>query len=59
MEALLEKEVFSLPEFIGLHLYECIFNQKTIEYMIQELFYLYFTFPLLRHFHKAEYIPEL
>jgi len=58
-EALLEKEVFSLPEFVGLPLHECIFNQQTIEYVIQELFYLDFTFPLLRHLNKVEYIPEL
>jgi hypothetical protein len=58
-EALLEKQVLSLPEFVGLPLYECIFNQRTIEYMIQELFYLDFTFPLSRHLNKVEYIPEL
>ena len=58
-EALLEKEVFSLPEFLGLPLYKCIFNQKTIEYLIQELFYLDSTFPHLRHLNKVECIPEL
>jgi len=58
-EALLEKEVFSLPQFVGLTLYKCLFNEKTIEYVIQELFYLDFTFSLLRHLNKVEYIPEL
>jgi len=51
--------MFSLPEFVGLNLYKCIFDQKTIEYVIQELFYLDFTFSLLRHLNKVEYIPEL
>jgi hypothetical protein len=40
-------------------LYKYIFNHKTIEYVIQELFYLDFTFPNLRHLNKVENIPEL
>jgi len=42
-----------------LHVSRIRVNQKIIEYVIQELFYLDLTFYLLKHLNKVQYIPEL